>query len=1566
MTTIYRSLGTLRTYLGSLPWPEVFFPPDTSSDPASGSGASLLDQIYVIDSRMSPAASGTAFDVTLAVEGELGLAIPGLDGARLVFGSAEMEGMLLVKARVVIGQQPRLSLSNLSLALRFDTDLLRPADGSGYLEVAVYGSVSIDHNFDVTVTTYAPSSLPRCEIAGTGVIVSAEDVKLTFSRTESPQEILDAGFDESFLGLYLGQATLELPGSLADGAGSPVILQATGLALGTGGISGAVSAQMALQVGGPASGYALSGDLVGNLFGFEFGLAEVLVSFQQNVLVESRISGVLRLPFIDMPLGVDASFEASGEISVTLSSAQPQVAGVSGSGGGLVELCKEGLLTLALDGLTLETVDGAPQITLSGSIAPEFQPVPGQDLDWGEYGIQALTIDTQGRVTIQGGWLDLPQVKSINFFGFQLEISQIGFGQRDDGYRFVGFSGAIHLLEGLPLGGSVEGLKILWNDAGHIDFELAGIGVEFEIENTLSFAGHVAFVRDGSLTGFRGGVRLQLIALNMWLDAQVAVIRDQDLGVTGLYVFVDVGLPVGIPIFQTGVAIFGLAGLFAYNLLPGKSDDQEWYDWYADPNPEKGITHSGKWSKVQPGAFAFGAGMVLGVLPNGYAFSGEMLLVVLIPGPVLMIEGKAQFLSQRGDLGESEAQFHTFAVLDIPGGYYQFNVDASYVLPKDGTARGDVLDMGGGAEAYFNLGDMNAWHLYLGQKAKEKRLRADILNLFRADAYFMMEAPQVAMGSSIGFDEDWQFGPVRVALVALIEGEAVVSWMPAQFWGQLALEGGIDVRACGIRISLGTGADVELKTPAPYYLGASVWVRVKLPWPVKDFETRLELEWQKQAEPPVPVPLQGISVEHLKVSDKWDLAVSPVYDEPDNPGYYARASALPPQQVTNPVVPPDARIVLNFAKPVLDASQIGDNYTTPGAEIIDGGDYRFEYSLDAVSLFQRSGSNWIQVATPLYGMWQWKNDGDPENLSLMLWTHTPYEYTREMIDQAGFIQGLLNGSNYYPCDYPVEPEQICVDFEDFEYGHTFPARFQHQGFVFLAQAGNRIAKHQGPECPVTRALHIYHDGPVTIYPPEPLQALDLCIQASFEFELWVTFTKGKRATYPIVGKEQVIKVSPSAKVGLIEKLEIRGGAGYDIERICYVTEAAAAVGRAYLEQTQHLAQTLVEHWQGEAILLEPLTEYKVVADTAAVRAGPNGSAQEFRFSQEAHFQTGLPAGSLGAGDADQQLDTSAPTLYPGSGPLIDLSAYIQRTIPTGGGRFHYRGYDLGVEFNESYVEQMFLMAGAPLAIEISDNNDQPLRDETGAVIELQNAWGDNPSLTPSVSETFYARHVSAEECATITTTILPPQRGLQGLVSQPLEPMTPYTVHLRSSPYSVYRFAFTTSRYTGFADHISSYRDMVWRQAFSDDKLSDVEFEAMAAPVLAGEATYESLAAELGLGYRRPPEQLEITALHDASRTFALLLESPEPFDWGRIELAVLRMRGRGRTEEIVHQRLLNGDGTRGLLFRGSSDGTIRPWPPADYVLDWRFRLDIGPDHPVLKRNGDSADEVAQLKFTLK
>jgi hypothetical protein len=76
------------------------------------------------------------------------------------------------------------------------------------------------------------------------------------------------------------------------------------------------------------------------------------------------------------------------------------------------------------------------------------------------------------------------------------------------------------------------------------------------------------------------------------------------------YIFIDVDLPVGIPLGPPVLGLYGLAGLYGQNMTLNYQDLIE-YDDVAD-RPD--LSDVGNWYN-QKDAMAFGAGLTIGTLP---------------------------------------------------------------------------------------------------------------------------------------------------------------------------------------------------------------------------------------------------------------------------------------------------------------------------------------------------------------------------------------------------------------------------------------------------------------------------------------------------------------------------------------------------------------------------------------------------------------------------------------------------------------------------------------------------------------------------------------------------------------------------------------------------------------------------------------------------------------------------------------------------------------------------------------------------------------------------------------
>ncbi len=469
-------------------------------------------------------------------------------------------------------------------------------------------------------------ALPPVFIGETGIVVEAQAITpILDSATARPPEL-----DAAWRGLVLDDARLVLTGDLGAVAPSEIFLDQA--SIGSGGFSGSVALSWPADPAQPFDADART------LAGFAFRLEQLGITLVQNALVGTTLAGYLQVPFFDAPLRVTLALTQNGELTVGLDLAA-----------GAVTLRKPDVVAIEVSALTLERSDGDVALVLSGAITPE---IGGAALDWPTLGVDGLRITTGGQVSIAGTWLELPEQKTFDFHSFQVEISRIGFGNEEvDGadYRWVGFSGGIQLVEGLPLRGSVDGLKVLWNDSD-ARLQVSGIALAFEVPNVLTFEGFARFENDPEPL-FAGGVAMTIHPLNgLGLDAQFATGKAAE-GFRYFYLSVDVSLPFGIPLGPPVLGLYGFAGLYAQNMTLDYTDLVD----YEDPADRPSMTDVALWQK-RKGAMALGAGVTLATVPdNGFTVKVKALLAVLVPGPVVLLEGHAGLLSTKDFDGAAAA-----------------------------------------------------------------------------------------------------------------------------------------------------------------------------------------------------------------------------------------------------------------------------------------------------------------------------------------------------------------------------------------------------------------------------------------------------------------------------------------------------------------------------------------------------------------------------------------------------------------------------------------------------------------------------------------------------------------------------------------------------------------------------------------------------------------------------------------------------------------------------------------------------------------------------------------------
>ena len=1292
-------------------WPEHLF-----SNPGLGNVA--ITNYKLVQS----AGSATAY-LNLAVGGELVITLAGIEDLQLVLPAADLE----VEAEYTGAFEMRAR--GFGASLRIGSTALIPVDGaypnwiprldeSGNpepIELSLeVGQLIVDADFSPYFEITNEISLSAFMIGNTGIVVEATGVRLYLSGKEIPP----AGQPEGFRGIFLDQVSVYLPGSFDLPGVAPENILVRSLVIGQGGVSGSFSGEWQASW----EGLAPVGSGGGALLGLPFALNSLGVALVQNALTSAVFAGEIGIPFLDAVVGVVVSLDGDGALALAIS--QPTAEGLL-----VLEIPFLGTFTLSSLGIISD--ENGAAILLSGVLQLEvLSPL----LQWPAIELQELRIAPGGQVELPDGWINLQEPAALDLFGFRFEISRIGFGSKEDGRRWVGFSGGVQLVDFLPTGASVEGLRIIWDPAGIVDpqITLQGVGVELTLPGLVHFAGDVAFVNEETERYFKGNARLDLLPLGIHLDAAVKIGRDLEEDYKYVYTFMGLTLPVGIPIWATGAALYGISGLYGLNVNPS-AQNNDWYGWYAGLPAKFNVTNSDKWIG-QADAKALGAGMTLGTLFDvGRVVSTKALFALVLPGPVIVLHGMANFLQTPPDIDDpsSEGVLNMLAVLDALSGSLQLNIDA-------GWSKAQVIEIAASAEAYFNFANPRKWHFYLGQdQPEDRRIRADLLSLFHADAYLMIDSEGIATGAGISWGADWKFGPVKVVYRAWAGAQAAITWQPAQLEGSLFLGGEFEVSVAGFGIGLGAEARLSGKAPSLYWVRGQLILRVKLPTPLKDLEEDILLEWREERAPESEDPFQSIGLEHPKVDETWTgLADAYQSAEPGSQAY------LP-----GPLVPLDARPAVVFDRGMKDVTS-EDRFAS--VDVYGGsteiGDYLFDYELQEVLLekWSKAGGKGWQPVEDVYGAWMAVEDGDgePAFSRLQLWARSPFAFTRQ--SARTYRDVFLQNHAQWPCAEAPEVTTYCVDWEDVKPGALFGPYFERGSLHFTVAVSDMVEVEQVeiPGCETQRGLRLA-DGPEVLWIvfPEPVRAIEICIDGFFV-----------AARAYANGEALELKVNPdpglvSFESTAVDAIALWGSDNAVLSRVCYQVEAQAALYDATQEHLERVTAGILR-WSSQEEILEPETWYRLSVRQETVRTH-NGSAERTPFTHYAYFQTGGPPGLApdwaldGAPPAESDTDDNVALPYPLGGQLTSLAPYIAWTIPANGAQPVYRAYDLGAEFNENYVEQMY---GADMVLRLLDANDQPIQDEHGSEVQFPNQWAEQPSAELSETEIPYTTRI--EDCET--------------------------------------------------------------------------------------------------------------------------------------------------------------------------------------------------------------------------
>ena len=555
-------------------------------------------------------------------------------------------------------------------------------------------------------------------------------------------------------------------------------------------------------------------------------------------------------------------------------------------------------------------------------------------------------------------------------------------------------TGSLRLIELIPVGLGVEGFRIVWprriyeelqledgalsaqdliNLAARIQVRFEGVYLFFGVPDAVEFEGHIRFIKDAHTVGFAGDMALRVpatgLAVEAGLMAGMTFPPPPQAPFPFLYVYFGILLPIGIPLGQSGLALKGAKGLFGLNVEPDRDPDQNpYYDWYLR-GPIEGAHPTNKW-RDRIWSIAFGAGITI-TTADGKLLGVQGLLALVLPGPVIFVEGKALVF---------DGVFPGDGPLKALGYFDGNELTAQLNVGPPRTRRGPRR-CGGRHRGFLRLPCATRLAFVLGPgpaaraarsrqfpQAARRRLVVQRRGLAHA-RHGRREHSALASGRAHRL-RTAACRPRRGVRDSQRRagGEGLLTLNPVQLASEVALEAVLDVEAFGlVVVGVDASASMAIEGPLPLVVDAVVAARVDLPVPDLDAVPVVgewaasALDWFEEnvADLPEVPPYVEIEVPlhwELDAPRAPDPLVSAVSVESvwrPGGGETALRSAVDTDALEAPVVPIDARPAIRFDQHVGVADEGGPGgFASAGVQRFRSGGLAFRPWLHRVRLWR--------------------------------------------------------------------------------------------------------------------------------------------------------------------------------------------------------------------------------------------------------------------------------------------------------------------------------------------------------------------------------------------------------------------------------------------------------------------------------------------------------------------------------------------------------------------------------------------------------------------------------------
>jgi hypothetical protein len=553
-----------------------------------------------------------------------------------------------------------------------------------------------------------------------------------------------------------------------------------------------------------------------------------------------------------------------------------------------------------------------------------------------------------------------------------------------------------------------------------------------------------------SAAGFEGMLDVSIVPMKVRIAASLGVrhLKDpaQNREAIAIFAGLIVDFPTPIPILQSGIGIYGFAGLFAMHYK--RLEDAPVAGDSVSPALHWLVKAGGEPAKLASGSplvpvwgpefdrWSFGLGAKLGTMEGGFLVNLRGMLVVELPGPRILIFVKIEIVAVlKGLQPATELRTGILGVVDLDFNLWQLTVGVLIDMEIEHILRVQIP-----VELWFKLQAPWPWHLHIG--TFQSKATAEVLNLVRAYGYFQISGHDIVGWP--GYDTTRTLTPIAVAtgvaasillgdegiglyLRVSAKADLGVSFFPGKMYmiGRIRLDG--ELRLFIISIEAHGALDVE--APDPTYIDGEICGRVSFFFFSVSGCVGLTIGSNVRSLPAPDLVLNTFLQSHAPVLTAGQ-ADRPI-DASLGDALRLATGAPIPSDSTVPVVPIDTVPVLQLhASPLVSGATTFTETLVPsprqtvGGWIEVGGGRKVKYVLKELSLDPPlAASAGLPPAT-------WRTETDPAavsgakvNIDLALMSRVPVQGERAMERSSELTQSVTLRWQH-ACE-PVAPA-VCV------------------------------------------------------------------------------------------------------------------------------------------------------------------------------------------------------------------------------------------------------------------------------------------------------------------------------------------------------------------------------------------------------------------------------------------------------------------------------------------------------------------------------------------------------------